>query len=747
MTDAEGRDRVKAEVFDFGLMVQTIAPKSERMDGDRLDSKEPIERFTVLDGLRKYAGEHVLLVGRPGSGKSTALARLLLEEAEKDDRIPVLVELRYWTEAGVLGLIQSFLRSLPTQVGLTPVEVDRTTLEELLRSNRFLLLVDGLNELPSEVARQDVLRFRREFSRVAIVFTTRDLSLGGDFGIEKRLEMQPLTETQMRSFVSAYVPEQSEAMLRQLGTRLREFGSTPLLLWMLCGLFRQTGEIPANLGGVFRAFTTGYERNLKADVVAEIDRRWWAGLLQALAARMMIGDGSVEFRVAIDRAEVEAIFTEFLRDRESLAAGAARKGLEDLLRHHLIQANGSQVEFRHQLIQEYYAAEWLLGRVGGLDDATLQQEFLNYLKWTEPVALMLALVDDEGLAVRVVELALDVDLMLGARLAEEVQLAFQSARLFICNVPEILNKIKTDLINPPSLLLNYLKLRATRSETYSSILIKISQEINKLYDLDLFEKSINQHQLQEDKKSETTTIYNINGNVENISAIEGGISSQVLVGNKHISPRKSDINNLLMAQLTQTSDDISRANIIEALGDIGEKDLIPALIPFSNHIDPHVRFCAVEALGKISGSEIIPLLIKCLEDSDYNVRLAATTALGKTGDLSAETALINVLDDRNLSVRASAAKALANLKKISDISSTSIHLNDLADRLSREGYDKNEAQSIILDELSNKVIVNRNFRQKMISALKAGGIEALKSSLPIAAATVISLMGEIDSND
>ena len=126
LTDADGRDRVKAEMFDFGLMVQTIAPKSERMDGDRLDSKEPIERFTVLDGLRKYAGKHVLLVGRPGSGKSTALARLLLEEAEKDDRIPVLVELRYWTEAGVLGLIQSFLRSLPTQVGLMPVEVDRT---------------------------------------------------------------------------------------------------------------------------------------------------------------------------------------------------------------------------------------------------------------------------------------------------------------------------------------------------------------------------------------------------------------------------------------------------------------------------------------------------------------------------------------------------------------------------------------------------------------------------------------------
>jgi predicted NACHT family NTPase len=47
-------------------------------------AKEKIERFPVLEGIRKYVKEHrqVLLVGRPGSGKSTTLARLLLEEAQ-----------------------------------------------------------------------------------------------------------------------------------------------------------------------------------------------------------------------------------------------------------------------------------------------------------------------------------------------------------------------------------------------------------------------------------------------------------------------------------------------------------------------------------------------------------------------------------------------------------------------------------------------------------------------------------------
>jgi predicted NACHT family NTPase len=75
-------------------MVETMLPKQERGD-----TKEETERLPVQSGLRKYAENHVLLVGKPGSGKSTALVRLLLEEAEKKSTggegcVPVLVELR-----------------------------------------------------------------------------------------------------------------------------------------------------------------------------------------------------------------------------------------------------------------------------------------------------------------------------------------------------------------------------------------------------------------------------------------------------------------------------------------------------------------------------------------------------------------------------------------------------------------------------------------------------------------------------
>ncbi len=398
-TDAEGRQ--KQSPFDFGLIEAVRKGDRERQN------EEKVERWEVLEGIRNYAENHVLLVGRPGSGKPTALARLLLEEATQQTSIPVLVELRYW-QGSINNLIHSaFARH---DLSLTAQQFETVL-------SRSLCLFDGVNELPSDEARSQLAAFRRDHPKLQMIFTTRDLNIGGDLGIEKQLEMQPLTEPQMQAFIRAYVPEQAEQMLRQLKDRLREFVQTPLLLWMLCGLFQQTGEIPENLGMVFRLFTQQYQNNLKQDVVIESDRAWWKPVLQQLAWTMMQGEKPTELRVAIGEEEAVRAIAQFLERKVPYAEDFARKCLRDLQKHHLIQAgtNQEELEFRHQLIQEYYAAEALLERLPELSDEVLKRENLNYLKWTDSIELLLALAE-ESKALRVVSLALKVDLILGGRL-------------------------------------------------------------------------------------------------------------------------------------------------------------------------------------------------------------------------------------------------------------------------------------------------------------------------------------------
>ncbi|MDB9383902.1 HEAT repeat domain-containing protein [Nodularia spumigena CS-584] len=469
LTDVVGQQRVEQNksprLLDFTVVV--LPTKEERSE-----AQEKTERLDVLAGLRKYAQEHVLLVGRPGSGKSTALVRLLLEEAEKarsplnpplergeaksseslllsradkisgesfshnkaksseppflrgaGEIIPVLVELRYY-ETSVLDLIRVFLKR-------HRLLLDTATIEKLLFDGQFLLLVDGINELPSATARQNLYTFRQDYEKsTPMIFTTRDLGVGGDLGITKKLEMQPLTAEQMQQFVRAYLPEQGEQMLQNLGDRLREFGETPLLLWMLCSLFEPAGDIPANLGLVFRKFTQIYNDKLKPDIqVTDESRRWWTRLLEHLAFYMTTGDKRTELNVAISRLKAEEVLTQFLQaEKFDKPRDRALEWLQDLLKHHLIQIGANdKIEFRHQLIQEYYTAECLLKQLPNLNDNCLQREYLNYLKWTEPLKLMLELVDDgDGAqAVQVVNLALEVDLQLGAKLAGAVKPEFQ----------------------------------------------------------------------------------------------------------------------------------------------------------------------------------------------------------------------------------------------------------------------------------------------------------------------------------
>jgi 3',5'-cyclic AMP phosphodiesterase CpdA/DNA polymerase III delta prime subunit len=576
VTDVVGRQLVdqKAPPWLFDLMVQTVQLEKE----EPREGREKTERLGVLDGLRKYAPEHVLLVGRPGSGKSTALIRLLLEEAQTrleinfhansktrlktteypvssslkrtsalsqginslaDLRIPVLVELRYY-QTSVVDLIRSFLK----QHGLL---LDTAEIEKLLFEQQLLLLFDGVNELPSEVARRDLLAFRQENIATPMIFTTRDLGVGGDLNITKKLEMQPLTEPQMQQFVKKYLPAQGEQMLQELGDRLREFGETPLLLMMLCSLFQQTHKnIPPNLGMVFRQFTQFCEnQRLEGVLVTDNSRRWWRLMLQHLALRMTQGTEKTELQVAISREEAEEILTAFLQQEQfDQPRDRAISWLNELLKYHLIQLGaGDKIEFRHQLIQEYYTAESLLKQLPNLlnNEDRFKREYLNYLKWTEPLVLMLELVEDEKQVLRIVELALEVDLRLGARLAGAVKLEFQVQTVGFVAKLEIPQLVKIQL------------LAVTRSKQAIS----------------------------------------------------------------HIQPALND------------EDSDVRWRAAEALGKIGSSEAVEVWKLALNNKYSNVRIRAAEALVKIGSSEVVEVLKKALNDEDFRVRSRAANALGK----------------------------------------------------------------------------------------------------------------------
>ncbi len=656
LTDVVGQQRVehKRSPLMLNFMVETVLPTKE----ERSETQEKTERLDVLAGLRKYAQEHVLLVGRPGSGKSTALVRLLLEEAEKPlpqplpetergvnsppslagkgvgglGQIPVLVELRYY-QTSVLDLIRDFLMR-------HRLLLETTTIEKLLFDGQFLLLVDGINELPSEKARQNLYKFRQDYEKTTpMIFTTRDLGVGGDLGITKKLEMQPLTAEQMQQFVRAYLPEQGEQMLQNLGDRLREFGETPLLLLMLCSLFQATGDIPPNLGLVFRQFTQTYERQYRQDIpVTDESRRWWTRLLEHLAFYMTTGDKLTELNVAISRSKAEEVLTQFLQSEKfDRPRDRALNWLQDLLNHHLIQVGANdQIEFRHQLIQDYYTAECLLKQLPNLGDKRLQREYLNYLKWTEPLKLMLELVDDGAQAVQVVNLALEVDWQLGARLAGAVKPEFQQQTVDLVAGLEI------------PLLFKITLLGLTKSNKAIPGLIKLLE-----------------HQVSDVRRSAADALVKIKSEAAIpglIQLLEDENSDVRMRAASALGDIKLEAAVPGLIQLLEDENSDVRMRAASALGDIKSEAAIPGLIQLLEHENSSVHYYAASALRDIKSEAAIPGLIQLLEDENSDVRSSAASALGGIKSEAAIPGLIQLLEDENSDVRFRAALALGEIK-------------------------------------------------------------------------------------
>jgi HEAT repeat protein len=609
--------------FDFQLVVQRQKKQEER-DGEQ----KQVEQLGILEGIRKYADHgNVLLTGRPGAGKSTSLIKLLVKLADEalqnpQAKIPILIELKFYkipngNESGLLLLIQVSL----AKRGLS---LEPSDIKQLLVEKRFFLLIDGLNELPEEKARGDLKRFLR-ICPTHVVFTTRDLGLSGDLGIQTQLELQSLNNSEVQQFFGEWISGQSRQKIQELSDRVRELGQTPLIAWMLYVVFRQTGEVPETLGEVLREYTRRYESQKKEDApISDESRQWWFLLLRNLAFMLMHSEQATDFRLVISRVEAEGIFKRFLEDEKATEPSRkARALLDELIKHHLIQVKGkNQIGFCHQLLQEYYAAEYLLEMLEQkhpdvANKKRFQHYYLNYLKWTEAIALMLGLLDKKNEALQIIRFATDIDVFLGARLAGEVKREFQKDTIELvqnCKLPnqdEIPQWLRVELLG------------RTRLELVIPLLNK-------------------------------EALNNPNRFVR-YRAIEllGEIDSDIAIP-------------ILVELITKDSDgSVEGSKAADALGNIGSKAVVKALLQVIQDFEPVDRWAphpapyyAREAIRQIKNEAAVSELLQAVKKSNSEVRESATLALQNIGSGRAIEALLSIIRDSNFEAAGDVIRAL-----------------------------------------------------------------------------------------
>ncbi|MBD1923495.1 HEAT repeat domain-containing protein [Microcoleus sp. FACHB-831] len=311
--------------------------------------------------------------------------------------------------------------------------------------------------------------------------------------------------------------------------------------------------------------------------------------------------------------------------------------------------------------------EKLLQRLPHLEDERLKREYLNSWEWRKAIAPMLARVESESQALRVVRLALEADLRKGATLAGSVKPEFRAKALSIVTKLKVSLPLKIRLLArtrsplPIGLLTDLLNHQDDTVRAWSAwalVQIGTASVVSKL--LPALE-----HQAPHVRMWATWVLGQIGGD----AAIAGLISA--------LNDKDSEIRWRAAAALGRLGSSQAIAKLLQivgedpeprvrgkaatALGKIGGDSVLEGLQQALNDEQLYVCANAVYALGTVSTPGAVNVLLQALNHSNSDVRGSAVSVLGDIGTEGAIAAIMRALDDRDLLVRGRAVEALERL--------------------------------------------------------------------------------------
>jgi len=225
----------------------------------------------------------ILLVGGLGTGKTTLLkywAMACITGKILPSYLPIFLQVRslanvvdkssenglmVWLKAQIYnyGLPQGYLDSLP----------DNRLLDQLLKEGRFLLLWDGLDDIPESdrtVVAQQIMGFSDRYPKNRMVVTSRNPIYGHILEAFQALEIAPWQESQINAFASKWFqvtcvdkPKKNEQFQQLLAANqpLAEIARNPLFLTHLCIILNSCDYLKPNFyQGILNLSLTNWEQ-------------------------------------------------------------------------------------------------------------------------------------------------------------------------------------------------------------------------------------------------------------------------------------------------------------------------------------------------------------------------------------------------------------------------------------------------------------------------------------------------------
>lgn len=350
------------------LHVHRYVLKTKKQKGKMIQTPE-IEEFPVT-GLLSRKEPLILLLGSAGSGKSTALLRMcyiLCERglsAPKQSTIPVFLraqDMATERSSSLLDLISVATKKISSQRKATLKTTD-------LNGGNLLLCIDALDELADCEAQEDVVarivKFHNRYPTCKIMVTSRE------YGFIKKIEnLSKFTEfrispmsykeagkiLQRLSKKDKLPTARSQEFLRRLQD-VHGMDLSPLLVTVFAASSEYSRQdIPANITELFKKFT---EMMLgRWDVRKGLALQYQAPLKDFVLTRVGFEmHRRKETSIGIDE------FQKLVAHELSIRGYKADVGTltdEILHRSGLFRILDDKVEFRHLMLQEFFAGRGL----------------------------------------------------------------------------------------------------------------------------------------------------------------------------------------------------------------------------------------------------------------------------------------------------------------------------------------------------------------------------------------------------